>query len=251
MIESALPQVERENGLFEVAVDPKKCTASKKEMERLLGYSDNRIDDHFSREIDKVLSGMADRFAVRAGYRLLEVRFDAQRHDGFFVGDRFFVTQRIVAAQMKNAEKAALFACTIGPAMEAWSRRSFRDNDPVTGHFIDTAASDAAEKAAAVLHDHIGLIMAGGGLKITNRFSPGYCGWSVAEQHLLFSFFPENFCGISLTESALMVPVKSVSGMIGIGAKVKRKDYPCDQCGRKECARRAFKKESTSTKGRV
>ncbi|MCK7538940.1 MAG: hypothetical protein MZV63_52410 [Marinilabiliales bacterium] len=47
---------------------------------------------------------------------------------------------------------------------------------------------------------------------ITNRFSPGYCGWDVAEQHKLFSFFKDNFCGITLTESALMNPVKSVSG---------------------------------------
>ena len=73
------------------------------------------------------------------------------------------------------------------------------------------------------------------GKKITNRFSPGYCGWNVSEQHKLFSLLPGNFCGIRLTESALMDPVKSVSGIIGIGPDVRRMPYTCSLCDMKNC----------------
>jgi hypothetical protein len=80
-------------------------------------------------------------------------------------------------------------------------------------------------------------------MKITNRYSPGYCDWNVGEQHKLFSFFPDNYCGIRLTPSALMDPVKSVSGIIGIGENVKRNDYTCRVCDMKDCIYRRSREE--------
>jgi len=82
------------------------------------------------------------------------------------------------------------------------------------------------------------------GMKITNRFSPGYCGWDVAEQHKLFTFFKDNFCGITLTDSALMNPVKSVSGVIGIGSNVRFSEYKCKLCGDKNCIYRNKKSKA-------
>ena len=74
--------------------------------------------------------------------------------------------------------------------------------------------------------------------RITNRYSPGYCGWQVAEQHKLFQLIPDNYCGIRLTESALMDPVKSVSGIIGIGENVKINPYTCRMCDMPDCVYR-------------
>ncbi len=73
------------------------------------------------------------------------------------------------------------------------------------------------------------------GLNTTNKFSPGYCGWNVIEQHKLFNLLPENFCGITLSESALMRPIKSVSGIIGLGKYVKKMDYQCQICEQENC----------------
>jgi len=43
------------------------------------------------------------------------------------------------------------------------------------------------------------------GIPHTNRFSPGYCGWHVNEQKLLFSLLPDNVCGITLNSSAYSI----------------------------------------------
>lgn len=72
-------------------------------------------------------------------------------------------------------------------------------------------------------------------LLVSNRYSPGYCNWSVVEQHKLFKILPENFCGISLTESALMQPIKSISGFIGVGENIKYNHYKCKTCTQKQC----------------
>ena len=73
------------------------------------------------------------------------------------------------------------------------------------------------------------------GLYITNRYSPGYCGWNVADQQKLFTFFPKNFCDIKLSDTSLMYPIKSISGIIGIGKEVKKDNYPCKLCDDKNC----------------
>ena len=71
--------------------------------------------------------------------------------------------------------------------------------------------------------------------KLTNRYSPGYCHWDVADQRKLFSLFPSAPCGVTLTSSLLMNPVKSISGVIGIGKSVGYRDYPCALCLSNHC----------------
>ena len=69
----------------------------------------------------------------------------------------------------------------------------------------------------------------------TNRYSPGYCGWNVSEQKNIFQLIPEKFCGIELTDSCVMVPMKSVSGIIGIGKEVRYNPYTCNLCKMENC----------------
>jgi cobalamin-dependent methionine synthase I len=120
--------------------------------------------------------------------------------------------------------------------MEQWSRQVMQGGDPALGYISDSVAYAVAEAVADRLHDHIGREMARNGWRITNRYSPGYCNWSVVEQHLLFALLPSHFCGITLGESALMRPMKSVSGVVGVGSEVKYADYLCDVCGTPDCA---------------
>ena len=69
-----------------------------------------------------------------------------------------------------------------------------------------------------------------------------YCGWHVSAQPALFSLFPEkNPCGIELTDSCLMLPMKSVSGVIGIGPDVRYLPYTCGICDKKDCYKRRTK----------
>jgi hypothetical protein len=79
------------------------------------------------------------------------------------------------------------------------------------------------------------------GIKITNRYSPGYCGWALDEQKLLFAFFPNNQGGIKLSDSCLMDPIKSVSGIIGFGTNVKKTAYECQMCELETCIYRKIR----------
>jgi hypothetical protein len=240
-MENVLTEVELGNDTVEVRIGPRDLAVHKNEVARALGYPDREIPEHFEKLIESILPHLPDRCAIRAGYRVLDAKRPDDRNDGLYVGGTFFTMQKIVAGRMKDAEQAACFVCTIGPQMETWAGQLVREGDTVLGHLVDTVASVAVENAAGVLHEHLQRKMREKGLRITNRYSPGYCGWSVSEQHALFSLFPDGFCGITLTESALMKPIKSVSGMIGVGRAVNYAGYNCERCGKSDCAYRALR----------
>jgi hypothetical protein len=237
----AFHQTENPGGVFQVDIDFASLAATKSDLEARLGYEAGRAPEPFGRMIDEVLDRAESLLAIRAGYRLLPSRRPEDRKDGLIIGETYFHTHGIVAAELERADRAAVFACTIGPAFEDWAARLVKEGEPALGFIVDSAASEFAERTAAALHDHIAAVMRERGLGVTNRYSPGYCRWDVAEQHLLFSLLPAGFCGIRLTESALMLPVKSVSGIIGAGPGVEFRDYRCDRCGVAECVYRSVR----------
>jgi cobalamin-dependent methionine synthase I len=110
-----------------------------------------------------------------------------------------------------------------------------QEGDMIKGYVVDVLANAVVEEAMDRVQENLSQEMAAAGLNITNRYSPGYCGWDIAEQQKLFSLLPEGFVGISLTPSSLMQPMKSVSGIIGIGKAVRFNHYTCNLCDDTNC----------------
>lgn len=232
--------VELAKEFYEIAMDPLSLNIAREQVFQELGYAENAIPEFFSRQIDEILESYRGLCKIRAAYRVVDV--SAKKDYSLSVNNIMFDLNKTVTSQLKNAQKLAVFICTIGAQMETWSSQLFSEGDGVKAHFVDTIASVAIEKATDVLHDLIEQKMVEKGLSVTNRFSPGYCGWPVSEQHLLFSFFPSGSCGIELTESALMLPRKSTSGIMGIGSSVKKEPYFCDRCANNDCIYRLSRK---------
>jgi hypothetical protein len=239
---------------YEIIVDPFSLDINREQIFQELGYAENAIPECFSEQIDEILRSYPGLCDIRAAYRIVDVT--AHKDHGLLINNILFDLNKIIAFQLKGSGKLAIFICTIGAKMENWCSQLFSEGDGVKAHFVDTIASAAIEKATDILHDHIEQKMLEIGLSVTNRFSPGYCGWSVSEQHLLFSFFPHGSCGIKLTESALMIPRKSTSGIIGVGSSVKREPYFCDRCANKDCTYHLYrqfksKKEARNNQFRI
>ena len=218
----------------DLKIEPEEIIAS-------LGYPPGEIHSHFSDMINEAIVQAGILTHIKAGFGIFTVN-DVDVKNGLMkIHDEQFKTDKIVAGQFKKSEKVAVFVCSIGSAMERWIKETGHNGDPTKSYIADTVASSVTEALADYLHDFIGKKMLTDDMYITNRYSPGYCNWSVAEQQILFSLLPENFCGVKLTESSLMIPIKSISGIIGIGKNVKRQDYLCNTCGVKDCTYRLIR----------
>ena len=140
-----------------------------------------------------------------------------------------------IDAYIKGSEYLALFTCTAGQLFTDLSSRYNQAGDYFEAYVADTIGSLTVEKAMDKIQAQLETEMKAEGLGITNRYSPGYCNWPVSGQRELFKAMGEIPVGVSLTESCLMLPIKSVSGIIGIGHNVKKRDYACDICKNKDC----------------
>ena len=149
-----------------------------------------------------------------------------------------FDTGQIIQRQLRGSEAYALFVCTSGEAFEAFQQQLKADGDMVRVFIADALGSVIAEKCADRMEEHLQQSIDKLGWHHTNRFSPGYCGWHVSQQQRLFPLFEGHTCGVRLTESSLMVPIKSVSGIIGLGPAVRHLDYTCGLCNFQQCYKR-------------
>ena len=152
-----------------------------------------------------------------------------------------FEMGKIIERQLQGSEAYALFICTCGLEYEAYQQRLKAENDMVRVFIADALGSVIAEKCADEMEKNLQESIEKLGWHHTNRFSPGYCGWHVSQQQKLFPLFKGETCGVRLTESSLMLPIKSVSGIMGVGKEVRRLDYTCGLCQFEKCYKRKKK----------
>ena len=145
---------------------------------------------------------------------------------------------KIILRQLRGSEAYTLFICTSGIEFEAYQQRLTDEGDMVRVFIADALGSVIAEKCADQMEVHLQESIDKLGWHHTNRFSPGYCGWHVSQQQLLFPLFEGHTCGVRLTDSSLMLPIKSVSGIIGLGKEVRHLDYTCGLCNFEKCYKR-------------
>ena len=148
---------------------------------------------------------------------------------------------KIILRQLRGSEAYAFFICTSGVEFEAYQQRLQQQGDMVRVFIADALGSVIAEHCADRMEECLQESIDKLGWHHTNRFSPGYCGWHVSQQQLLFPLFQGQTCGVQLTDSSLMLPIKSVSGIIGLGKEVRKLDYTCGLCDFKQCYKRKKK----------
>lgn len=145
-----------------------------------------------------------------------------------------FKVGNIVFKELKRSEKIIVFICTAGKQICDYAKEEYK-TDLIKGFLIESLVNVVVETAMDRIQDKMIKEFKAQNLKVSNRFSPGYCSWSIRDQHKLFKLLPKKFCGVSLTESALMQPIKSISGFIGVGENITCNHYKCKYCNPKQC----------------
>ena len=190
-----------------------------------MGYHGERPDEGTQRETIAVIS------EVKSWVQPQYCYFVAPEQPDFDMG-------RIILRQLKGAEAYACFICTSGQEFEDYQQRLKQEGDMLRVFIADALGSVIAERCADQMEADLQRSIDKLGWHHTNRFSPGYCGWHVSQQQLLFPLFKGRTCGVRLNDSSLMVPIKSVSGIIGLGSSVHHLDYTCGLCDYQQCYKR-------------
>lgn len=234
-----------ENSTFQFGFNDLKLTAS--QIENVIGYKEGEDRELVTDLIKEILRESADVCNIKAQYTIFnDIHFDNDTKS-VEINNINFQIKKIIFNQIKKSDSVAVFLCTAGEEIGTISRKAMQERDLLRGFIFDIIGSEIVEAAADLMQNELEKNAVFTGRKITNRYSPGYCSWDVSEQHKLFQLVPDNFCGIRLTESALMDPLKSVSGFIGLGEDVKRYPYTCNVCDMKNCIYRNLREKKGVT----
>jgi hypothetical protein len=145
-----------------------------------------------------------------------------------------------------RADRLALYAATLGEEVSREIAALFEVGDFALGYVLDAAASCAADGLSRLLaRRYVSGLVAQGEVPADRRaldYSPGYCGWDVTGQRRLFAALEPGRIGLTLTDSCLMQPLKSVSGVLIAGPRAIHRFAPtydfCDRCEARTCRTR-------------
>jgi hypothetical protein len=220
--------------VVELEISPESAALTGNDLARAMGYS--APPEAIARAIEKIIPVCAESIRPSAGFAVYQIQ--SSEEDWIRISDVTLYTDRIIGKALSGADHVAVFAGTIGGDLERCADQFMSAGETLLGYVTDVAGSTAAEKVAGIVHAAVKDRIVSMGFTAGNRYSPGYCGWDVSQQRQLFSLLPDRFCGIEITPSSMMLPVKSVSGIIPAGLRVMHKPYACGSCSRTDCARR-------------
>lgn len=154
-----------------------------------------------------------------------------------------------------QGDKLALFALTMGDEVSRRIGHLFKENEFVAASMLDTVASLATEAAVKVLEKNFSKTV----LPQTDvpreyctlSYSPGYCGWDITAQRKMFDYLSPEQIGITLNDSCLMIPLKSLTGILIFGRQETHIFEPafsyCETCEHRSCMERQKKLKSGET----
>ena len=186
--------------------------------------------------------------ALALGGRLMEpravVRWSAARQeadDRLTTADGVTFTIPGIARAWGALTGVAGAVVTIGGALEARVAALWDARELPLAAMLDSVGSGAVESLAEHVNDLLCQQGIARGIRVTNRISPGYGGWDVGEQNLLFPFVDGAPIGVELNAACFMTPEKTITLVVGAGPDA-RVDHYFNQCARCWMARCAYRR---------
>ena len=131
-----------------------------------------------------------------------------------FSGTNVLLTGTIAAGMLKNCRRGALLACTLGSRFDL-ALLAMQARDMAQAALYDACGSAYVEEGCGMAEEALSARLPG--LYLTDRFSPGYGDLPLDVQgDLCAALDARRRLGLTVTESALLNPVKSVTAVIGV-----------------------------------
>ena len=131
---------------------------------------------------------------------------------------------------LQDCEKSILLCATLGPQADTMLRRA-QITDMAKALWLDAAASAAIEEVCDQIQVHLSQTL---GRSLTPRFSCGYGDFPLSQQKDFLALTNAGSAiGLSVSSGGMLIPVKSVTAVMGIlpeGASPRQAQDPCSLC---------------------
>ena len=214
-----------------------KLEMNRKEVLRYMGMNGSLPEDSLAPKIESCVAEVKAALDPRACYTLLALEREMDGTLNFGIGS---VRSAALQKNLLGCRSVVLFAATVGIGVDRLMQAGRLE--PVKALIYQAAGAAAIEAYCDCLCEEIRVQAAAQGLCTRPRFSPGYGDFPLEHQREIFRVLdcPRKI-GLTLTDSCIMVPVKSVTAVMGLSEE----KTPCVISGCENCgAQCAYRRES-------
>ena len=172
-------------------------------------------------ELDELIMQCFEECRANLTYKVCYIEHDILR-DGEALDLGFAKVRSLALAKnLEGCESIILFCATVGLHIDRLIKR-YSGISEVKSLIFQAIGAERVEALCAVFTNDIKESLAVSEKCTVPRFSPGYGDLSLSHQRDIFNALkPENKIGVTLNQSLLMSPTKSVSAIIGIKNKTE------------------------------
>ena len=210
-----------------------------KETRRYLGYGNREADEATEQLISGVIDELLQTAVCRSVCREFDLFLPQEEEGTAVITDAFTAKSRNLRRNLKDCEKVLIFGATLGAPLDKLIQRyeKIRMSRAVV---LQAAAAALIEEYCDEENGRWKAEYEKKGWYMRPRFSPGYGDFPLeCQSGIIAALEAGKRIGITLTESLLMVPSKSVTAVIGLS---RRKAacilQGCEACTKKDCAYR-------------
>ena len=205
----------------------------------ILRYAGVKVaDDATNALLDDCLKETENVFSYSVCYSEFPVSFC----DGFIDFSFIKTESKDLFKNLAGCHQVAVFAATIGIGLDRLVSR-YTKISPARALMLNAIGTERIESLCDTFYSTLSEEKEKEGLFTVPRYSPGYGDLPLEFQKHIFSVLdPSRKIGLSLNESLLMSPSKSVTAIIGLSRCDKKStaDIPCKTCKKENCQFRRF-----------
>ena len=205
----------------------------REEVLRYLEYKGQDIDNNLIEIIEECRNITKDRINPRYTSRVYSIK---QKYKGIIEleGTNLILESNDLYEILKDCNECILMAATLGINIEK-DIKKYSCTELTKGIIIDSCATTAIEEVCDRVQNKIENNILKNGQYLTFRYSPGYGDLSIEKNtEILTILNGQKEIGLTITNSGIMIPRKSVIAIIGItDKKVEQDKTSCSTCKNK------------------
>ena len=197
---------------------------------RYLGYGKNAVDENTLSLISEVFDALESVAVKNSIYRIFKI--DREDESNFSIG-KVHIYSKNLGKNLKNCDQIVLFGATLGARIDILMNR-YALTDMTRAVIMQACAAALLEEYCDECQEKIAEELLKEQLYLRPRFSPGYGDFDISYQKPLMKILDcAKTIGLTMTDSYMMSPTKSVTAVIGIS----RTKEPCHRSGCEECSK--------------
>lgn len=207
-----------------------------KEAIRYLGYGRHAVDEKTLLLVEECFQTLNQIASPKIIYRIFDVV--PQENENLAIGG-IEISSGNLYKNLTGCEQAVILGATLGVSVDIEIRRA-RFTNMAQAVVLQACAAALLEEYLEERQEEIRCEMEAKERYLRPRFSPGYGDFSISHQRKILQILDAaKKIGLTMTDSYMLTPTKSVTAVIGISTiKAPCHKHGCEECEKADCTYR-------------